>query len=223
MSDSDSTKPIKSKHQSHPWQPTVDTSDSSQSAAGKDYTDVYGGTVISGKPAQDDGPNEKSGREPILTMAYTTAPDFIPAAENKSGDTKDAPSAMESGEFSIQLATLHSSEQTCLTATSSMVTGYGTLKAVVDKAATDPNFFGQKIGHDQDTQGNSYAAHSWSWVEDQYDTESVDFAAAIIPQMKNLLNSIGNAIEACGQFNALLNNAGQIYATIDRNAEFKDG
>jgi hypothetical protein len=222
-SDSGSVKPIKSKHQAHPWQPTVDSGDSTQSAAGKDYTDVYGGKVTSGSgdAGKGDGRNEKSGREPILAMAYTTAPDFIPSSSSGSG--KDAPTGMESGRFSVQLSSLHSAEQTCLNATSAMVAGYGTLKTVVDNAAAGENYFGQQTGHFETNQGLGVAAwDSQHWVPDGFDSESQEFAASIVPQMKNLLNNIGNVIEACGQFNALLNNAGQVYATIDHNAEFKD-
>jgi hypothetical protein len=222
-SDSGSVKPIKSKHQAHPWEPTVDTSDGSQSAAGKDYTDVYGGSTQSATGDQGgDAQNEKSGREPILTMAYTSAPDFIASADSGSG-SKNAPTAMESGAFNVHLATLHSTEQTCLDATSAMITGYDSLKTEVDKAASDENFFGQQTGHWETNQGLGMGAwNSQHWVPDDYSGESQEFAAAIVPQMKNVLNSIGNVIEACGQFNALLNNAGQIYATIDHNAEFKD-
>jgi hypothetical protein len=222
-SESGSVKPIKSKYQAHAWQPTVDSSDSSQSAAGKDYTDVYGGKVKSGSggAGTGDGRNEKSGREPILAMAYTTAPDFIPASSSDPG--KDAPTAMESGRFSIRLASLLSAEQTCLNATSAMVTGYGTLRKVVDNAIADDNLFGQQTGHwvanTSDHQSGYLGDH---WVADGHAKESQEFAASIIPQMKNLLNNVGNVIEACGQFNALLNNAGQTYATIDHKAEFKD-
>jgi hypothetical protein len=220
-SESGSVKPIKSKYQAHAWQPTVDSSDSSQSAAGKDYTDVYGGKVKSGSggAGTGDGRHEKSGREPILAMAYTTAPNFI--ASTSSGE--NAASAMESGRFSVQLAALLSAEQTCLNATSAMVTGYGTLRNVVDNAAAADNLFGQQTGHwaanTSDHQSSWLGDH---WVADEHAKESQEFAASIVPQMKNLLNNIGNVIEACGQFNALLNNAGQTYATIDSKAEFKD-
>nr|WSX75566.1 hypothetical protein OH826_17775 [Streptomyces sp. NBC_00899] len=223
-SESGHVKPIKSKHQAHPWQPTVESSDGTQSAAGKDYTDVYGGKVnsASGDSGKGDGRHEKSGREPILKMAYTTAPDLVAPAD--SGGTGQA-AAMESGRFSIQLFALLSAEQTCLNATSAMVAGYGTLKTVVDKAASDDNYFGQLTGHPVANQPDGGGRGGWygdSWVPDAANAESKEFAATIIPQMKNLLNTIGNVIEACGQFNALLNNAGQSYATMDSKAEFKD-
>ncbi|WP_202233305.1 hypothetical protein [Actinacidiphila reveromycinica] len=218
---SDSVEPIKSQHEKFPWEPTIDTSDGPQKKAGEDYTRVYGGTVQNGKSSGDDNDEvEKSGREPILTMTYTTAPDFIPSADSGSGGT-DGPSALESGRFTVQLATLHSTEQDCLTATSAMVDGFDTVKGEVDKAAADDNFFGQHVGKWQRTESGKNGIQT-QWQDDKYDEEAQHFADAIIPQMKNLLNSIGSAIEACGQFNALLNNAGQIYATIDHNAEFKD-
>ncbi|WP_031525305.1 hypothetical protein [Streptomyces sp. NRRL F-5123] len=223
-SDSGHVKPIKSKYQAKPWQPTVDSSDHTQSSAGKDYTDVYGGTVntASGDSGKGDGRHEKSGNEPHLSMAYTTAPNIV--ATKSGGAAGDKVLGMEAGRFSIQLSALISAEQTCLNATSSMVTGYGTLKAAVDKAAADDNYFGQQTGQrvantSPSGQPGYYGGH---WVADEADSESVEFAATIIPQMKNLLNTIGNVIEACGQFNALLNNAGQSYASMDLNSAFKD-
>jgi hypothetical protein len=55
---------------------------------------------------------------------------------------------------------------------------------------------------------------------DQLDSEGRQFAAAIDPQMEQLLQSAAGLIEAIGAFTALLNNAGQVYAQADYNSDF---
>lgn len=223
-----SVDPIASAYQQDPWEPTVDTSDGNQKKAGKDYTDVYGGTVTDGGTGKDDKSGDgkdtpaKAGKEPALTMVYTTAPDFLPGPPPpKNGTTP--PGAMESGLFGVQLSALRATEQTFLDAASGMIAGYDTLRSVVDEAASGTDYFGQQAGYSEPQETNSPYYHPMGFDPDTYDQEAAEFAAAIVPQMKNLLNSIGHTVEACGQFTALLNNAGQTYATIDNNSVFRDG
>jgi len=217
--------PETSKYQADPWQPTINDSDGNQKHAGKDYTGVYGVTpVIDDSDDNDDPPPPpKSGHEPILTMSYTQAPDFIPAPRTKGKDGTTP--AMEAGAFAIDLATLRSAEQTCLDACSTVIDQYNQLKSEVEKAAADDNFFGQGVGTTQWTPSVTPGAGVPGmpyWSPDKYDDSSQQFADSIIPQMKNLLNSIGNATVAMGQFPALLNNTGQAYATMDNAAAFVD-
>ncbi|MEV5753693.1 hypothetical protein AB0L00_38235 [Actinoallomurus sp. NPDC052308] len=216
-----SVKPITPKYQTpgKPWEPAIDDSDDVQKAAADDYTSYYGGTPISsGSDDGDPAPPEKSGNEPILGMAYTTAPDIHPLRDDGSSD--GASPAMESGRFYINLSTLRSSEQRCLDATSQAVDGYETLKDEVNKAAGDGNFFGQDVGFTQGTVQTGTITFQGGWVPDPGDDAAQQFADATIPQMKNLLNAIGNAIEAMGGFTALITDAGQSYATMDNKAVF---
>jgi hypothetical protein len=55
---------------------------------------------------------------------------------------------------------------------------------------------------------------------DQLDSEGQDFAAAINPQMSQLLQACAGVIEMMGQYTALINNAGQMYAETDYNSAF---
>jgi hypothetical protein len=214
--------PEKSKYQADPWEPSVNGKDGNEKKAGKDYTGVYGGTTKPDDGDDKDVPPELSGREPILRMSYTQAPDFIPAPRQKPKDGTSP--AMEGGDFSIDLGSLRAAEQTCLDACSAVIDQYDQLKGEVDKAAADDNFFGQNVATTQ------YHPGPRPWVDpgepysqpDQYDDSSQKFADSIIPQMKNLLNAIGNATVAMGQFPALLNNTGQAYATMDNSAAFVD-
>jgi hypothetical protein len=219
-----SVKPIVPRYETSgtAWEPTIDSSDSNQTAAGDDYTSYYGGTPKQQQGDPKSTPPEKSGNEPSLRMAYTTSPHIIPLPKSKSSD---GPTAMESGAFSIELSTLRSAEQTCLDATSEAIDAYGTLKDEVNKAANDDNFFGQKAGTMEETSTATTGGDSiyHYWQPDKYDDESQQFADAIIPQMKNLLNGVGSAIEAMGAFTALITDAGQSYATMDANSAFTDG
>lgn len=221
-------KPIKPKYQTpgKPWEPTIDSSDPSQKAAGEDYTAVYGGTPNqAGSDSTSTTPEkpEKSGNEPNLRMSYTKAPDIVPLP--KSGSSADGPTAMESGRFYVNLYSLRSAEQTFLDATSQAVDGFDKLKDEVNKAVNDHNFFGQNVGKWVSTvnPGSSIGANGHrDWNPDPYNESAQQFADAITPQMKNLLNGIGSVFEAAGAFTALLTNAGQSYATMDANAAFTD-
>jgi hypothetical protein len=222
--DSGSVKPITSQYQAHPWEPTIDPSKDIEKAAAEDYTDVYGGTPKDGGSDSASATPEKSGKEPNLRMSYSDAPHLIPQAESKSSKGS---TTMESGKFFISLSTLRTAEQTCLNATSQTIDGYNTLKNEVNKAISNDNLFGQRVGSEQEYEtANAWTGSNKShyfWQADPYDESSQQFADTVIPQMKNLLNGIGNAIEAMGGFNALLNDAGQAYATMDHNAAFPDG
>jgi hypothetical protein len=214
--------PEKSRYQADPWEPAVNGKDGNQKKAGKDYTGVYGGTTKPDDGDDKDVPPELSGREPILRMSYTQAPDFVPAPRVKAAD--GTPPAMEGGDFSIDLGSLRAAEQTCLDACSAVIGQYDRLKGEVDKASGD-NFFGQGAGTTQWTPssgGPGSAPGMPYWQPDEYDDSSQQFADSIIPQMKNLLNAIGNATVAMGQFPALLNNTGQAYATMDNSSAFVD-
>ncbi|MCO6000296.1 hypothetical protein [Actinoallomurus rhizosphaericola] len=215
-----SVKPIVPKYETpgKPWEPQVDGSDDVQKAAADDYASYYGGTPLPSDGSGDSDPPEKSGNEPILKMAYTTAPDIRPLRDDGSSD--GASTAMESGRFYINLSTLRSSEQRCLDATSQSIDGYETLKDEVNKAVGDDNFFGQDVGFTQGTVQTGSMTLQGGWRGDPGDDAAQQFADATIPQMKNLLNAIGNAIEAMGGFTALITDAGQSYATMDHKAAF---
>ncbi|MFE1856694.1 hypothetical protein [Streptomyces sp. NPDC059489] len=214
--------PEKSKYQANPWVPTIDGSNGDQKKAAADYTSAYGGTprTDGSGDEKDKTPPELSGKEPILHMSYTQAPDFVPTP--RSGGT-EGPSGMESGAFRVQLAALRTAEQTSLDACARVIEEYNTLKGQVDKAAGD-NFFGQDAGKVMPGAGLPTGGNGADWWQpSKYDEESQAFADSIIPKMKNLLNAVGNATVAMGQFAALLNNSGQAYATMDNASAFVDG
>jgi hypothetical protein len=214
----------KSKYSSKPWQPTIDPKDGSQKKAGEDYAKVYGGRPVEGTPDKSGDP-PVSGKVPAVSMAYTQAPHLIPWTN--TGGEGSGSRDMQAGAFVARLSSVRTAEQACLDATAKAVTGYDTLKDVVMRAAASEDLFGQHVGtwvdgtHGQQATPDTVSAPVWH--PDKYDESGQQFAASIVPQMKNLLNAAGGAIEAMGTYNALLNNACQLYATIDRNCAMTAG
>jgi hypothetical protein len=132
-----------------PWEPTVYTGSSDYSdelAAAEQYVATYGGS-IDFEPGDGSGGSSYSGPSsyttPDLSMAYTAAPDFIPAPEAASGSgSQQGLDTM----FSVDLATLRSTEQTLLSGAQQLVEAYETLKGVVQSAASSPSVWGQEVG-----------------------------------------------------------------------------
>ncbi|MEU9407510.1 hypothetical protein AB0E08_17775 [Streptomyces sp. NPDC048281] len=227
------TDPLKSQHDFAPqFNPTLyssskDAKDEKKAAA--TYAGIYGGAPIMVDGDAPDDPPPADVSTPTLTTAFTTAPDFVPLANNNNGGDSDSDEQMAGGAFAIQLGGLHSAEQTCLDATGQAVNGYTDLRTKVDAAAASDTLFGQKVGtvvwHSkvggkagQETPDNLSKDISW----DQFDDEGKAFAEQIVPSMHLLLRGVANALELMGQFNALLNNAGQMYANADASCAFPE-
>jgi hypothetical protein len=219
---SDSADPIKSQYQATPWQPNVDPSSKDsgdEKKAASTYDDTYGGSYTTNGDSSSTSSATGSYDDPTLAMSYTTAPDLVPVTSSSSG-SGSAPAAAPM--FSVQLGVLRSSEQSCLDAVNASVQDYQSLKSTVSGAASSNSVFGQIVGKASDVNPDSKAG----WLEgtgptmDQLDSEGKNFAAAVVPQMEQLLQACGNIITAMGQFTALLNNAGQMYTDTDAQSAF---
>ncbi|MEV6536788.1 hypothetical protein AB0M86_45780 [Streptomyces sp. NPDC051639] len=133
---------------------------------------------------------------------------------------------MQSGAFRVQLGALRTAEHMCLDACSTVIGEFDTLKQHVENTNGD-NFFGQLANHygiaiTTDAQ-SQLMPNNQTFDPSKYAEESKAFAESVIPQMKNLLNAIGNTSVAMGQFPALLNNSGPAYAAMDNASAFVDG
>jgi hypothetical protein len=223
------TDPITSRYQTDPWQPTVNTSASDagdEKSAAKKYDAIYGGSYQTGEPATpgSGSSNKQDNTVYPLSMAYTTAPEFIPVPSSKSSSSGTQPA--DSTPFYVELGTLRSTEQTFLDATSAAVDGYQQLSSVVENAISSNSVFGQIVGSEElISHGNmkveSILGGGTITVNyNQLDAESKKFAAAVIPQMKHLLAAVDGTVEAMGQFTTLLNNAGQMYTDTDAQSAF---
>ncbi|WP_328565021.1 hypothetical protein [Streptomyces coelicoflavus] len=218
------TDPEKSQYQAHPWRPTVNPSDDNQKDAGDKYEEIYGVDPHEEKPSGEDSKPPVSGNVPSLSMAYTQAPHLVPGDRGGGdGGSQD----MQYGRFSVSLSSLRTAEQKCLDATGTAIHGYDELKAHVLRAAAADGLFGENVGKwvsgGRGKAANELGRDGPKWEPDKYNESAQQFADSVIPQMKNLLNSVAGAIEAMGAFDALLNNAGQLYATLDRNSAMTAG
>jgi hypothetical protein len=206
-------EPITSAYQQTPWEPTVDLtgnkdSDQAGQKAAAQYTGIYGGspTVTDQSPPPPRDASPAATAVPVLNPAYVQAPDFVPNAppDSGGGTSADAGGASSSDPFYIDLGALLTAEQQCMNATLVAVEGYEILVNTVSAAIASDTIFGQHADG-QDNQLNS---------------EGQQFAATTDPQMQQLLNELGGVIEMMGQFNAMLNNAGQMYTYADDSSAF---
>lgn len=217
------TQPIAPAYQSTPWQPVIDTSAAKaelqdEQKAAAQFTSVYGGSPIETPHPAPSSPGAGSP-VPNLQTAYSDAPHLVPV--QGSGNSSSAASVALAEAFSIELGTLRASEQTSLNATAAAIDGYDTLKSTVNSAISSDSIFGQSdtvptVG----PPGRAQAAFGPSGDLDPLDSEGQQFAASIDPQMQKLLFQVGAVIEAMGHFNAMLNNAGQMYTDADYNSAF---
>lgn len=221
------SQPQVPKHQPMAWQPTISSSDSDYSdeqQAAQQYDGYYGGSPNT-SGSGDSGSSSSPGgpyQVPTLKMAYTKAPDLIPLTNTGSGGSS-GPTVSES--FSVELGELMTAESTCLGAVSTAVDDYETLADAVNNAISSPSLFGQTVGANPPSgmvwNGNvSYSFPADDADTDPLDTEGIDFAQSINPQMQQLLQAVANGIESMGTFAALLNNAAQMYTDADAQSAF---
>jgi hypothetical protein len=185
------------------FEPTIDGSDKAQQNAAAQYTKTYGGsvTVSNQNPSSSNGPFYNYP-EPDVTAAYQQAPDFVPNPPPGSGSGTPGGGASDSDAFLIDLAALKAAEQVCLGATEEAITACENLKSTVSSAVASPTIFGQEVD------------------KDPLDADAKQFALGMEATMSQVLYYFAGVVELMGQFNALLNNAGQMYTWADYSSAF---
>jgi hypothetical protein len=219
-----STSPITPNDQSGDdlWHPTVSTGgkdSKDETKAAEKYDSIYGGSYTTTAPPPSSPPGTGGTIWP-LSMAYTTAPDLIPVPESQSaGSASTVPLAEQ---FNVDLGAVRSTEQTFLTATGNILSAYQSLSTTVQSAVSSDSIFGQLDTTPPTSSPTSKAPSTLGdgvqW--DSLDDEGKDFASSVDPQMQQLLASVSDVIESMGQFNALLNNAAQMYTDADASSAF---
>jgi hypothetical protein len=197
-----------SAYQGTPWEPTVyltgnKESNQAQQSAAAQYTKTYGGSAtVTHQGAPSSSPSDEAPI-PSLAAAYQQAPDFVPNAppSGASGNGNSTPSS--SNPFFIDLAALGAAEQQCLNATQNAIAGYETLASTVSSAMGSSTIFGQRVDNDQ------------------LDPQARQYASSTDAEMTQVLHYVGGVIEVMGQFNAMLNNAGQMYTYTDSSSAFR--
>lgn len=153
---------------------------------------------------------------PTLAMAYTTAPDLMPADVVDSGPDLPPPPLPDYGSFTVNLGELRAAEQTFLDSTATILSHYEALHIRVTAAISNPNLFGQNAGHWSGGYGQHFGeAVGRTWYPDENADGGAQTASETNLQMIRTLQSIAGLAETMGAFTALLNNAGQIYSNTD--------
>jgi hypothetical protein len=214
------------------FQPNVQSSDpnySDEAAAVATYQRAYGTTGKASSGGSNSG-NPAAVPYPKLKMAYTQAPVLEPFPASSAAQGSGSATAPDLDHpVVIDLASLLTAENAFLTATKALVDTYeNTFMPEIKAAMASTTLFGQTVtvtGVNTDTEaqvGNNALYQPTNQNSDPLDQTGVEFAAAINPQMSKMLQSIGNVIEVLGLFTANINQAGQLYASADKNSAFPD-
>lgn len=198
------TDPINSQHDTTPLPPRRGGDD--QSEPGADHGKDLSGLVPTDKVAWGEPPS------------FNDDPKKIPSdsGSEEQGDTDP------SGDLKIDLGAMRTTEKSVLTETRAAVAKYEEVRSKV--MATKDSVFGQgakeqgKYVFNPATQGQS-----WQEGEDNPFAEAgAQFAADMNPAQERALLQVGSALEKLGEYIALINHSGQVYAHTDRECRFPD-
>ncbi|WP_394427100.1 hypothetical protein [Streptomyces sp. SGAir0957] len=194
---------------------------------------AYDKTPLPESDESDDG-SEKSadyGKDlsslvPEDKVAWTTAPSFNEDPQDV-GDGGSGPDMKEpgppSGDLAVDLASLRTAEASMLVEARAMVAKYEEVRAHV--ASVKDTVFGQ-TAKDKADNGEGHTSLSSGYKPPAEDSDNPfapagrEFAAEMNPAMERALLQVGSALEKVGEYIALLNHSGQVYAHTDRESRF---
>ncbi|GAB2799976.1 hypothetical protein GCM10027176_00030 [Actinoallomurus bryophytorum] len=195
------TDPVKSPYDRHPFDPNDHSHDNENS-----------------NPGNTTSPHLNVAWE--RHISFNTPPKEI--TEDASGMPGAPPgSEPDAEDFSINLQRVGTQVDSMLGVSRELVTEYETLRAKV--LGSESTVFGQNThARAQTYQGyttfdSGYSDQPSGWV-----APAKDFAAKMNPAQEKTLQSIGAALELVGEYIALVNHSGQIYAQADRSSYFPD-
>ncbi|RDD83931.1 hypothetical protein [Streptomyces parvulus] len=178
-------------------------------------------------PSEDNG-EDLSYLVPETEVVWDVPPSFnIPPTDMGGGG--DGPPTEEtiepSGDLRVDLGALRTSEKSVLTEARGAVEKYEEVRALV--ASVKDTVFGQGAEDKYERSGDnsnsmSYDPQSGKSVANPFAATGEAFAAEMNPQMQRALLEVGSTIEKLGEYIALLNHAGQVYAEADRQSRFPD-
>jgi|1186.fasta_scaffold28700_3 hypothetical protein len=193
------TDPVKSPYDRHPFDPNDHSHDNENSDPGNTTS-------------------------PHLTVAWDKHPSFNTPPKEINEDAAGMPGAPPGSEadaedFSINLQRVGTQVDSMLGVSRELVTEYETLRAKV--LGSESTVFGQDThARSQSYQGyttfdNGFSDQPSGWV-----APAKEFAAKMNPAQEKALQSIGAALELVGEYIALVNHSGQVYAQADRSSFF---
>jgi hypothetical protein len=155
--------------------------------------------------------------DPQLEMLWNTPPSFTGVTASGSSTTTPPLSLA----FRVALASVQSAESTMLGASSAIVPVYNTMDAQVQSAISNPSLYGQEATVTEHVlaPGSRPIATPPVIVNDvPLQQAGQQFAAQINPAMTRALRSVADTMLTVGIFIAMLNDAGQVYTTADKNS-----
>lgn len=176
-------------------------------------------------PSEDNG-EDLSHLVPDTEVVWDVPPSFNTDPTDLSGGG-DGPEPEEitdpSGDLRVDLGALRTAEKSMLTEARGAVDTYEEVRALV--AAVKDTVFGQGATDKYERGGSnsnsmSYDPQEGESVPNPFAATGETFAAEMNPAMERALLEVGSTIEKLGEYIALLNHSGQVYAEADRKSRF---
>lgn len=178
---------------------------------------------------QDEGPGPDNGKDlgglvPVDKVAWEQPPSFNDDPKDIYPSQGDGPPDEEADaehavDMRIDLPTVRTAETSMLTEARTAVSEYEEVRKKVD--AVKGTVFGQgtttkELVYDGPNPGK-IVEHPNPFAD-----AGEQFAAEMNPAMERALLQIGTSLEKLGEYIALINHSGQVYAQTDRESRFPD-
>ncbi|GLZ16204.1 hypothetical protein Acsp04_64390 [Actinomadura sp. NBRC 104425] len=159
---------------------------------------------------------------PDLTV-WETRPSFNddPKNSEQSGGGGAPPDSTPAEDFSINLKKVATEVENMLATSRMLVKQYEELRTKV--LNTQGTIFGQDAMEDHESFYINYQVYFPSRdepTESRWAEPARKFAAQMNPAQNKALQHIGGVLELVGEYIALVNHSGQVYAETDRNSRF---
>ncbi|MGP4005639.1 hypothetical protein [Streptomyces sp. 4N124] len=176
-------------------------------------------------PSEDNG-KDLSHLVPDPEVAWDVPPSFnIDPTDLSGGGDGPPPEEIKepSGDLRVDLGALRTAEKSMLTEARGAVDKYEEVRALV--AAVKDTVFGQGATDRYERGGDnsnsmSYDPQEGESIANPFAATGETFAAEMNPAMERALLEVGATIEKLGEYIALLNHSGQVYAEADRKSRF---
>jgi hypothetical protein len=175
------------------------------------------------------GPPSGFASDPQLIMLWTTPPDLtgMPGSGSESS-TMPPPS----DPFTVNLASVQAAEQAMLSAGLTVVTTYNPVAQEVQQEISQGTIFGQQATYNTmapapvPVDGGSTSGAPVERSVPDYNVPDTALQSAaqqaaeyLNPAMTRVLRLMADGMSTAGAYIAMLNNAGQIYTSSDKNSK----
>lgn len=175
-------------------------------------------------PSPDNG-RDLSNMVPEVEVAWEDPPSFNtdPTDLSSDGGSEESDEVETSGDLRIDLASMRTAETSMLTEANGAVTKYEELRTLV--ASVKDTVFGQEATETKESGGgynslSGYTSPEKTTSEHPFAEAAGKFAAEMNPAQERALLQVGSALNKLGEYIALLNHSGQLYAETDRLSRF---